>query len=71
MFEVLSMVSETLTSRGRDHVHGRLVAVEDFEDAVQEAVRHQHARGVNVDERDLALAGDRLHHVVAVDALRR
>ena len=44
----------------------RLVAVEDFEDAAQEAVRHQHARGVDVDQRDLALAGDRLDDVVAV-----
>ena len=51
---------------GRHHVHGRFVAVEDFEDAVQETVRHQHARGVNVDQRDLALAGDRFDHVVAV-----
>ena len=56
---------------GRHHVDRRFVAVEDFEDAAQEAVRHQHARGVDVDERDLALAGDRLDHVAAVHRLRR
>ena len=51
---------------GGHHVHGGFVAVEDFEDAVQKSVGHQHARGVYVDGGDLALAGDRFHDVVAV-----
>ena len=32
--------------------------VENFENAAQESVRHQHARRNNVDQRDIALAGD-------------
>src|SRR5262249_34673080 len=51
---------------GGDHVDGRFEAVEDFEDAAQESVRHQHARGVDVDQRDFAFAGDRLHGVAAM-----
>ena len=54
---------------GGDHIHRRLVAVEDLEDAPQEAVRHQHARRVDVDDRDLALAGDRLDDVGAGNRL--
>ncbi len=34
---------------GRNHVDRSLIAVEDFEDAAQESVRHQHARGDDVD----------------------
>src|SRR4051794_11477187 len=52
---------------GGDHIDGGFVAVEHFEDAAQETVRHQHAGGVNVDRGDAALAGDRLDRVLAMD----
>ena len=45
--------------RGRDHVHRRLVPLEDLEQPAQEAVRHQHPRRGDVDDRDVALARDR------------
>src|ERR1039458_6865021 len=48
------------------HVDGGFIPVEHFEDAAQEAVGHQHARGVYVDGGDLALAGDRFDDVIAV-----
>src|SRR5208283_174883 len=54
---------------GGHHIDGRFEAVEDFEDAAQKAVRHQHARGMNVDDGDLALTGDRFDGVFAVNAL--
>jgi hypothetical protein len=63
------MVSDTLTSLKSPPYRPGFVPVEDLEDAAQEAVRHQHARGVNIDQRDLALAGDRFDHVAAVDGL--
>ena len=50
---------------GRHHVHRRFVAVEHLEDPPQKAVRHQHARGLHVDNGDLALAGDRFDDVGA------
>src|ERR1017187_6240860 len=51
---------------GGHHIDGGFVAVENLEDAVQEAVGHQHARGVNVDRSDLALTGDRFYGVFAM-----
>src|ERR1035437_3803225 len=51
---------------GGHHIDGGFVAVENLEDAVQEAVGHQHARGVYVDGGDLALAGDRFYGVFAM-----
>ena len=42
-----------------DDVHGRAVALEHFEQPAQEAVRHQHSRGRDVDDGDVALAGER------------
>src|ERR1700729_2465050 len=35
--------------RSCDHIDGGFEAVEDLKDAMQEAVRHEHARGVNID----------------------
>src|ERR1019366_4559490 len=54
---------------GGHHIDRRFEAVEDLEDAVQEAVCHQHARGMDVHQRDFALAGDRFDHVGARDGL--
>ena len=54
-----SIVTETLTSDVRDHVDRRPSAFEHLEDAAQEAVRHQHPRRRDVDDRDVALAGER------------
>src|ERR1035441_2346903 len=51
---------------GGHHIDGGFVAVENLEDAVQEALGHQHARGVNVDRSDLALTGDRFYGVFAM-----
>src|ERR1035438_4370856 len=55
--------------RSRHHIVRRFEAVENFEDAAQKPVRHQHARGMDVDDRDLALAGDRFDRVFAVYTL--
>ncbi len=43
----------------RDDVHGRAVALEHLEDAAEVAVGHQHPRRGDVDDGDVALAGDR------------
>ena len=43
---------------GRHHVNRRLESFEDFEQAPKEAVRHQHARGGDVDDRHVPLARD-------------
>src|SRR5438067_140002 len=55
--------------RRRDHINRRFVPVEDLEDPAQEAMSHQHAGGLNVDQRDFPLTGDRLHDVAAADRL--
>ena len=44
----------------RDHIDRRLVTFEDGEDLGQETVSHQHAGGVDVDERDVLLVDNRL-----------
>ena len=53
----------------RDHINRRLEAVEEFEDAMKESVGHEHTRGVYVDERDLAFAGDGFDHIAATHRL--
>ena len=56
---------------GRHHVDRRLEALEHLEQPPQEAVRHQHARRRDVDDRDVALAGERRELAVAGARLRR
>ena len=48
-----STVTDTLHLRRRDHVDGRLAALEHLEQLAQKAVRHQHARRGDVDDGDL------------------
>ena len=54
-----SIVTDTLTSDVVTTSTGGAVALEDLEDPAQESVRHQHARRGDVDDRDVALAGER------------
>ena len=52
------MVTDTLTSEVVTTSTG-VLALEDLEQAAQEAVRHQHPRRRDVDDGDVALAGKR------------
>ncbi len=52
--------------RGGDHVHWTAMVVEHFEDALQESVRHEHARGDDVDDGDAPFGGNRLEVVAAL-----
>src|SRR5580692_1700348 len=54
LFEAFQVVNREGDAdfRGRDHIDRGFEAVEDLEDAMQEAVRHQHAGGVNIDDGD-------------------
>ena len=45
--------------RRRHDVHGRAVALEHLEQPAEKAVRHQHARGRDFDDGDVALARER------------
>src|SRR5581483_3266482 len=55
---------------GCDHIDGRFIAVKHLEYAPQKTVRHQHARGMHIDKRDLSLAGYRLDDVATRYGLR-
>ena len=63
------MVSETLTSEVATISTGVSKRSKIFEDAVEKSVGHEHAGGVNVDQRDFALAGDGFDHVAATHGL--
>src|SRR5580698_2072357 len=71
LFEALEVIDGERNAdlRSGDHIDGGFEAVEDLKDAMQEAVRHEHARGVNIDHRDLAFAGDGCDGIGAVDGL--
>src|SRR5580700_3867888 len=71
LFETLEVVDGERNAdlRSGDHVDRSFEAVEDLKDAMQEAMRHEHARGVNIDDRDLAFAGDGFDGIGAVDGL--
>ena len=47
------------------HVHRSLIAVENLEDAPHETMRHEHARGSDVQHHHFAFAGDGLHNILA------
>ena len=57
--------------RRRDHVHGGPEALEHLEHAPQEPVRHQHAGRGDVDDRHLALGGQRRSSGVRLGAPAR
>ena len=59
-----STVTETLTSDVVTTSTGGPVALEHLEDPAQEAVRHQHPGRGDVDDRDVALAGERGERLV-------
>src|SRR5690349_19729409 len=49
--------------RGGDHIDRRLMPIKNLEYAVKKPVRHQHARRVDIHQRNVLLAGNRLHYI--------